>query len=109
LSLSDYGTKSVDDPRDSDSHDDKGLPLGRIVVTANANSILASDDINIAINRHKSHDWGDVCDSDWKSNDNALALGERILSVYNDSDDNKFWIITEADRSYTTVLMPDDY
>ena len=53
ISLSDYGTKSVDDPRDSDSHDDERFPLGRMVVTANADNILSADDINTAIERHK--------------------------------------------------------
>jgi hypothetical protein len=109
ISLSDYGTKSVNDPRDSDSSQSELFPLGRMVVTANANNILAADDINAAIERHKSGDWGDVSDSDRRSNDNALKLGSRVLSIYNGSNDEKFWIITEADRSYTTVLMPEDY
>lgn len=109
LSLSDYGTKSVDDPRDSDSCHDEQFPLGRMVVTANADSILTADDISTAIQRHKSGDWGEVSESDWKANDNAVKAGERILSAYTGSGGDKFWIITEADRSYTTVLMPEGY
>ena len=108
ISLSDYGTKSVDDPRDSDAPEGL-LPLGRMVVTANAGNILSDDDISAALERHKSGDWGEVCESDWKTNDNALKHGERILSQYTSSNDEKFWIITERDRSYTTVLMPEDY
>lgn len=109
LSLSDYATKSVDDPRDSDCHDDEQFSLGRMVVTANANNVLAAEDISTALDRHKSGDWGEVCQSDWKANDNAIKDGDRILSSYTGSAGDKFWIITEADRSYTTVLMPDDY
>lgn len=109
LSLSDYGTKSVDDPRDNGSHHDECFPLGRMVVTSNADNLLIAEDISNALERHKSGDWGEVSESDWKVNDNALKHGERILSVYTASNGGKFWIITEADRSYTTVLMPDDY
>lgn len=109
MSLSDYATKSIDDPRDTDGQGDEHFPLGRTVVTANANSVLAAEDISVALNRHGCGDWGEVCDSDWKANDYAIKDGERILSVYNSSGGDKFWIITEADRSYTTVLMPDDY
>lgn len=109
LSLSDYGTKSVDDPRDSDSNRDERFPLGRIVVTSNVSNALADDDINTAIERHKSGDWGEVCEADWKTNNNAIKHGERVLSAYTSSIGYKFWIITEADRSYTTVLLPEDY
>lgn len=109
LSLSDYATKSVADPRDSDCHDGEQFSLGRMVVTANANNVLAAEDISTALDRHKSGDWGEVCESDWKANDNAIKDGDRILSSYTGSAGDKFWIITEADRSYTTVLMPDDY
>jgi hypothetical protein len=109
LSLSDYGTKGVDDPRDDDSHDDEHFPLGRMVVTANANNVLSAEEISAALSRHKSGDWGEVNETDWKANDSALKLGERVLSAYTGSNGDKFWIITEADRSYTTVLMPDDY
>ncbi len=127
LSLSDYGTKSVRDPRDSD--DDGGryfsprkmpavitgmktdtrLSLGRLAVTANASHILSDEDIDKALERHKSGDWGEVGNSDWQSNTNALKRGERILSAYTGANGDKFWVITEADRSSTTVLMPSDY
>jgi hypothetical protein len=83
--------------------------MGRMVVTANADNLLTAEDISAAIDRHKSGDWGDVGQEDWKSNDNALQNGNRILSAYSGSNGDKFWIITEADRSYTTVLIPEDY
>jgi len=65
--------------------------------------------------RHFGADWGDVCEDDAKSNDYALTHGERLLSAYEidteqfDVDENRLWIITEADRSVTTVLYPDEY
>ncbi|MCM1224336.1 MAG: hypothetical protein NC548_58775, partial [Lachnospiraceae bacterium] len=59
--------------------------------------------------RHQSGDWGEVSKSDWMANNNALKSGGRILSAYTANGGKTFWIITEADRSHTTVLMPDDY
>ena len=53
-------------------------------------------------------DWGDVCEEDRESNEEALLMQLRILSSYNFSKD-KIWIITEADRSVTTILLPSDY
>lgn len=85
------------------------LPLGQVVVTANAKSILSDYDINSAIARHQSCDWGDTSKADWDANDSALKNGDRILSTFTSWAGDKFWVITEWDRSYTTVLMPDDY
>lgn len=68
-----------------------------------------------AIERHLNGDWGDVCDSDKRANDRALKDGSRLLSAYHTpalgdkKRETKFWIITEADRSATTVLLPRDY
>ena len=83
--------------------------MGRMVVTANASNILTDEDIDTALARHESGDWGNVTDSDRRANDAAVKNGERILSVYKSADGEKFWIITEWDRSATTVLLPDDY
>jgi len=80
-----------------------------MVVTANASNILTDEDIDTALARHESGDWGNVTDSDRRANDAAVKNGERILSVYKSADGEKFWIITEWDRSATTVLLPDDY
>jgi hypothetical protein len=85
------------------------IPLGRMVITPNANNTLSGMEINAAIARHRSGDWGEVGKSDWKANNDAVKEGERVLSVYTGKGGDKFWIITEADRSYTTVLMPNDY
>lgn len=54
-------------------------------------------------------DINDVCKEDWKSNDKALKNGERLLSEYKLPDDRRIWIITEWDRSATTLLFPEDY
>jgi hypothetical protein len=59
--------------------------------------------------RHALGDWGDLCDEDRQSNSEALADDLRILSAYRLSDGTKIWIITEADRSGTTVLLPEEY
>ena len=87
----------------------KSLPLGQIVITANAESQIPAIEILVALQRHSSGDWGEVCEEDRKSNDKALRDESRILSVYRTRDGVKFWIITEWDRSITTVLMPEDY
>ena len=85
------------------------FPLGVCYVTAAAEEALMAADIETALNRHAQGDWGDVCDEDRQANDAALSDGERLLSVYHARNGIKFWIITEADRSATTVLLPDDY
>jgi hypothetical protein len=84
------------------------FPLGEIVITANANAQLDSRAIKEALLRHGAGDWGEVCEEDRKENELSLKEGFRLLSVYR-SGDTKFWIITESDRSVTTVLMPEDY
>lgn len=60
------------------------------------------------IQRHRQGDWGDLCDFDRKANDDALKHGDRILSAYTIVG-TKIWIITEWDRSITTVLFPEEY
>ena len=83
--------------------------LGRIVATPNALQSIAQEDILMGIKRHQAGDWGDLETADREANDRALKVGERILSAYNGSTGIRFWIITEADRSVTTVLLPEDY
>ena len=89
----------------------KGLPiakfrLGHIVSTPNALSQLTHEDILMGIKRHQAGDWGD---GDSQANEPALVEGTRLWSVYHSAAGVKFWLITEADRSTTTVLMPEDY
>ena len=84
------------------------FPLGQIVTTPAAINAISSAAINKGLCRHSQGDWGDVCAEDKESNDEALINGTRLMSVYKDGG-KPFWIITEADRSVTTVLLPEDY
>jgi len=59
--------------------------------------------------RHVSGNWGDVCAEDKRLNDEAVREGSRILSAYRTTAGVKLWIITEADRSATTILLPEEY
>jgi len=83
--------------------------IGRIVATPAALAEIHQDDILAALRRHHSGDWGELDDSDRKANDQALVDGTRLLSTYQSTAGVSFWIITEADRSTTTVLLPQDY
>ena len=85
------------------------FPLGRTVITSNALERLTTDDVQIALSRHAAADWGDVCPEDRQENELSLREGFRLFSVYHSAAGAKFWVITEADRSATTVLMPEDY
>ena len=85
------------------------VPLGRTVATPAALAAVAHPDIVAALRRHAAGDWGDVTPDDRAANDDALRSGERILSVYRSAAGTTFWVLTEADRSATTVLLPDDY
>ena len=82
---------------------------GRLMITRNAKDVLPHMEVDAAIKRHLQGDWGDVCQSDWQRNEQALRDGDRLLSVYQTQAGEKFWIITESDRSATTVLLPSDY
>ena len=82
---------------------------GNLYVTEPVGSKVRREDIVAAVNRHYVGDWGDVCNEDYQANEEALAEGGRLFSVYHDRAGVKFWIITESDRSVTTVLLPDDY
>lgn len=85
------------------------FPLGHVVMTAEAFDRLEIEDVSLALARHCQCDWGEVGSPDWERNNQSLDTGDRLLSVYHDRDETTFWIITEADRSTTTVLLPDDY
>lgn len=100
----------------------KLFPLGRLVMTAGVSDAIA-DDMALSIfmtkclKRHASGDWGDLDPEDMKANDNALRRNDgRLFSSYRlpnaiagPSGDDKLWIITEWDRSATTVLLPSEY
>ena len=61
------------------------------------------------LRRHLTGDWGDICEDDRRLNEQALKNGNRLLSVYEVTPDLTIWIITEHDRSVTTVLLPSEY
>lgn len=84
------------------------FPLGQTVITRTALASLPAQDI-AAMDRHRAGDWGDVGKEDSRANERALKHGERLLSVYHSFDGTEFYIITEWDRSLTTVLLPEDY
>jgi hypothetical protein len=85
------------------------FPVGQVVITAHAKDTLDQRDVDSGLGRHRTGDWGDVCAADANENELSLRDGLRLFSVYHASDGTKFWIITEADRSVTTILLPEDY
>ena len=99
------------------------FPFGRLLMTPGvlelADELGAEAVLAGPLSRHLSRDWGDLDESDRKANDQALGTGERILSAYKvrrkevgfrqSTPTRKVWVITEADRSATTVLLPDEY
>jgi len=84
------------------------FPLGQILITSNAVDTVPPEEVRKSLARHAAGDWGDVDEHDRKENEMSLREGYRLLSVYH-AGDQRFWIITEADRSATTVLLPEDY
>ena len=85
------------------------FPLGRVVATPNALANVPPQAILEAIGRHHNGDWGTLSKEDRDANEDALKVGSRLLSAYHEPNGTKFWIITEADRSVTTILLPEDY
>lgn len=85
------------------------LRLGQTLITPGARDSLHLEDVLNAMKRHASKDWGDCGKDDQEANDAALVEGARVFSVYHDRFGTKFWVITEADRSATTVLLPNEY
>ena len=91
--------------------------LGKLYVTRGIHALMDEHNLDVApfIARHLTGDWGEVCADDAAENQLSLEKGFRILSAYHfapDDDPNnpiKLWIITEADRSVTTVLLPEEY
>ena len=90
------------------------FPLGRTLVTAGVNERMASDPqfagfVARSLQRHALRDWGDLGQKDKAENELSLKEGFRLLSAYESAGLPKIWIITEADRSATTVLFPEEY
>jgi hypothetical protein len=87
------------------------LRLGQVVATPGALQAFAESNQSIDefLGRHLHGDWGEVAAGDWAENDLSVEQGFRILSAYTLSTGTKIWIITEADRSATTILLPEEY
>jgi hypothetical protein len=85
------------------------FPLGQVVITPSALEAVSLEDVSHLLARHQTGDWGDCDLDDAAANDWALTNDARLLSVYHTATNIRFWILTEADRSVTTVLLPDDY
>jgi len=85
--------------------------LGRMVATPGALEALANSgqDAIEFITRHGQGDWGDLTEDDKRENEFSVGKELRIFSAYHLKDETKIWIITEADRSATTVLLPSEY
>lgn len=82
--------------------------LGKILATPTVIDLIPPHERRALYARHARNDWGDMCDDDKAANDQALINGSRIFSGYETSE-GKVWIITEADRSATTMLFPSEY
>jgi hypothetical protein len=83
--------------------------LGRLVTTPGVQESLSPSDVITAFCRHATGDWGTLCEHDRAENEFSLATEGRLFSEYRSQGDIKFWVITEADRSATTVLLPAEY
>ena len=86
------------------------FPLGLLTATPGAIAVLDAhpEIVTTILARHTFGDWGDLCDDDKQTNELALERGGRILSVYTELD-TKFYVITEADRTSTCILLPSEY
>ena len=90
------------------------INMGRLLMTRGVNDLVAEDEafaklVMSSLTRHQRGDWGDLTDEDKQENELSLKEGYRLLSAYESEGLPKIWIITEADRSATTILFPDEY
>lgn len=86
------------------------LPLGHVVATPGALDVVRDHGLDVVglLHRHRAGDWGCVSEHDAQANDHAVEGGTRVLSAY-ETAGGRLWIITESDRSATTVLLPSEY
>lgn len=87
------------------------FPLGQIVATPGAIQALEQHNVTTTqlLDKHCCGDWGQLDTADLQSNEDALKYGERLLSNYPLTTGCRIWIITERDRSVTTLLLPEEY
>ena len=91
---------------------ERRFATGQLVMTREVHDLIEQGRLDAAcyIARHLKGDWGDVNDRDWQANDTALKRGDdRLFSSYDVAPDLTLWIITEWDRSATTLMLPSDY
>jgi hypothetical protein len=103
--------EAMQDPPAEDSRMGGGAPrfkLGRLLQTSGVQAAIPADVLAVAVRRHASGDFGNLCEEDRAANESALRYGTRILSSYAHGH-VEFWLITEADRSVTTALLPSEY
>ncbi len=87
---------------------------GRFAMTRGVNDLIDDNNkfakhVTRSLQRHAAGDWGDLCEEDWSANESALRHGDRLFSVFKGNELPTIWIITEWDRSVTTVLFPEEY
>ncbi len=82
---------------------------GQIVATPGVLAQIPHEELVQSLQRHLSGDWGELDEHDWNANESAVRDGSRLVSSFVAARGEKFWIITEADRSSTTVLLPEEY
>jgi hypothetical protein len=87
------------------------FPLGQLVARPGALAALVDSGQSVTdfLSRNVRGDWGDLCPEDRRLNDQALRQGARLLSAYTTAKGVKLWVITEADRSSTCILLPEEY
>ena len=109
MALRDAPMLPSDHPKPTETRRSVRFELGRICVTSNAMTALETLEIVGALARHARGDWGTLPAEDWLANERAARDGDRLVSVYHTAAGVKFYVITERDRSVTTVLLPEDY
>jgi hypothetical protein len=85
------------------------LPVQSVTYVPGCSLEAAGQHPFLFLARHARGDWGELCPADMRANDRALREGDRLLSAYKTSTGERLWVITEADRSATTILLPSEY
>jgi hypothetical protein len=82
---------------------------GRVIITADAAQKIPDVEIQAALRRHLRGDWGELGDEDRRRNDETLERGGTLASIFTAANGTKFYVLTEPDRSATTILLPEEY
>jgi len=90
---------------------DTKFPTGEVVITLGASDLLAQNEQNPLefIERHTNLEKGNLSEDDWEANHHAVGKDLRIFSSFNTESGDEIWVITEHDRSVTTILLPEEY